>query len=139
MMDNNKYIHARTCVYNMNYHIVWTVKYRRKILSAAIEFRLNEILIAIAKDKGFEVKAFSVGELDHVHIFISAPPRLSVSYIVKMLKGISGRHLFLEFPEIKDKLCNGQLWNGSYFVETIGSTSADNIKEYIERQKIVQR
>lgn len=134
----NKYTHARTCVYNINYHIVWCVKYRRKVLSADISNRLIELLKAIGNEKGFSVVECKVGENDHVHCFVSAPPKISVTQIVKYLKGISGNQLFREYPQLRKSLWKGQLWNGSYFCETIGSTSEENILRYIERQKDCQ-
>ena len=134
----NKYIHARTCVYNINYHIVWCVKYRRKVLSGQIEQRLYELVQEIASEKGFTVVQFKVGENDHVHCFVSAPPKISVTQIVKYLKGISGNALLKEFPELKESLWKGNLWNGSYLCETIGSSSEENILKYIERQKNCQ-
>lgn len=134
----NKYTHARTCVYNINYHIVWCVKYRRKVLSADISNRLIELLKAVGNEKGFSVVECKVGEDDHVHCFVSAPPKISVTQIVKYLKGISGNQLFREYPQLRKSLWKGQLWNGSYFCETIGSTSEENILRYIERQKDCQ-
>lgn len=134
----NKYIHARTCVYNINYHIVWCVKYRRKVLSGQIEQRLYELVQEIASEKGFTVIQCKVGENDHVHCFVSAPPKISVTQIVKYLKGISGNALLKEFPELKESLWKGNLWNGSYLCETIGSSSEENILKYIERQKNCQ-
>lgn len=134
----NKYTHARTCVYNINYHIVWCVKYRRKVLSADISNRLIELLKAVGNEKGFSVVECKVSENDHVHCFVSAPPKISVTQIVKYLKGISGNQLFREYPQLRKSLWKGQLWNGSYFCETIGSTSEENILRYIERQKDCQ-
>lgn len=134
----NKYTHARTCVYNINYHIVWCVKYRRKVLSADISNRLIELLKAVGNEKCFSVVECKVGENDHVHCFVSAPPKISVTQIVKYLKGISGNQLFREYPQLRKSLWKGQLWNGSYFCETIGSTSEENILRYIERQKDCQ-
>lgn len=134
----NKYTHARTCVYNINYHIVWCVKYRRKVLSADISNRLIELLKAVGNEKGFSVVECKVGENGHVHCFVSAPPKISVTQIVKYLKGISGNQLFREYPQLRKSLWKGQLWNGSYFCETIGSTSEENILRYIERQKDCQ-
>lgn len=134
-----KYIHDRTCVYNINYHIIWCVKYRNKVLTDKIADRLYQLLTDIAADKGFTVTAVKVGEMDHVHCFVTAPPKMSITQIVRYLKRISGYHLLNEFPEIRDSLWKGQLWNGSYFVETIGSTSEENIRRYIEHQKNVQR
>ena len=108
----NKYTHARTCVYNINYHIVWCVKYRRKVLSADISNRLIELLKAVGNEKCFSVVECKVGENDHVHCFVSAPPKISVTQIVKYLKGISGNQLFREYPQIRKSLWKGQLWNG---------------------------
>lgn len=134
----DKYTHARTCVYNINYHFVWCVKYRRKVLTEPICNRLYEIIQSIADEKGFFVSACKVGEMDHVHCFVSAPPKMSPTSIIKYLKGISGNRLLHEFPQLRAQLWKGQLWNGSYFCETVGSTSEENIQQYILRQKDVQ-
>ena len=134
----NNYTHARTCVYNINYHIIWCVKYRRKVLTDEICSRLYEIIKEIGEEKGFTVVEVKTGEMDHVHVFVSAPPKISITQIVKYLKGISGNKILYEFPEIRQSLWKGNLWNSSYFVETIGSTSEDNIRRYIERQQNAQ-
>lgn len=84
-------IHYRTSVCNINYHVVWSVKYRRKILDAQVEAYLKDVVHQIADEKGFTVQMFECGEQDHVHCFITAPPKLSVTTIVKYLKGITGR------------------------------------------------
>lgn len=119
---------------NINYHMVWSVKYRRKVLSTDVEKYLKELAQQIAMDKGFDVQLLECGNGDHVHCFVSAPPKLSVTTIAKYLKGISGRKLFERFPEIRSNLWNGELWNHSYYCETIGSVSEENIRRYIERQ-----
>lgn len=134
----NNYIHGRTCVYNINYHVIWCVKYRRKVLTPEISNRLYQIVQQIADEKGFSVIECRAGEGDHVHCFVSAPPKISVTQIVKYLKGISGNVLLREYPSIRDSLWKGQLWNGSYFCETVGSTSEDAILNYIERQRTCQ-
>lgn len=121
-------------MYNINYHVVWSVKYRKSIITEEIETILKQWANEIAVDKGFTVQLFEAGEMNHIHCFISAPPKLSISYIVKMLKGITGRKLFYNYPEIKSQLWNGELWNHSYYVETVGSISEDTIKQYIEKQ-----
>lgn len=135
---DKKYTHARTCVYKINYHFVWCVKYRKKVLTNEISNKLYQLLDNIAKEKGFTIVKCKVGEHDRIHCFVSASPKLSVTQIIKYLKGILGLQLLKEFPELKKQLWKGQLWNGSYFCETIGSTSEDNIMKYIERQKNVQ-
>ena len=126
---------GRTCVFNINYHIVWSTKYRRKVLSDDIEKRLKEILADVGKEKGFDIAEIEVGQKDHVHVFVSAIPKISISYIAKMMKGISGRLLLKEFPEISKQLWNGELWNPSYYAETIGSVSLEAIRKYIQNQE----
>ena len=127
-------MHYRTCVCNINYHVVWSVKYRRKILGTEEEAFLKELVQQIAEDKGFTVHLFECGEQDHVHCFISGPPRLSITDMVKYLKGITGRKMYEAFPGLRERLWNGELWNHSYYVETIGSVSEENIRRYIENQ-----
>lgn len=127
-------IHYRTCVCNINYHVVWSVKYRRKVLTKEIEDYMRQVVYETAAEKGFTVHEFECGQMDHVHCFVSAPPKLSITQIVKYLKGISGRKLYEHFPEIRQKLWKGQLWNHSYYVETVGSVSEENIRKYIQKQ-----
>ncbi|HJB29532.1 MAG TPA: IS200/IS605 family transposase [Candidatus Blautia faecavium] len=138
-MRNPAYTYAQTCVYKINYHIIWCVKYRKKILTPEIEDFLKKELSRIAAEKGFSIEAYEVGEADHVHCFVSAPTTLPPCQIVRYLKGISGRHLFLAFPWIKKELWKGHLWNDSYFLETVGSTNETAVRSYIERQKTHQR
>lgn len=128
-------IHGRTCVYNINYHMVWSVKYRRKVITKEMENYFQQMVQHIAKEKGFVVHLCEAGEKNHVHLFVSASPSVSISYIAKILKGITARKLFIAFPELKKKLWKGVLWNHSYYVETIGSVSEENIKRYIEKQQ----
>ena len=130
----NNLVRYRTCVCNINYHVVWCVKYRRKVLTSEIEQYLKDLSLQIAADKGFVVHLLEAGDMDHVHCFISAPPKLSITDIVKYLKGITGRKLFEQYPWLRTRLWKGQLWNHSYYVETIGSVSEDVIRRYIEKQ-----
>ena len=131
----SKLTKSRTCVYNINYHIVWTVKYRRKILIGDVEQYLKDELQKIAEEKDFIIHAMECDK-DHIHLFVSAHPKIAPSYIVKMCKGITGRKLFLQFPDISKKLWKNTLWNSSFYIETIGSTNEENIKRYIENQKM---
>ncbi|MDD6369370.1 IS200/IS605 family transposase [Galactobacillus timonensis] len=127
-------------VYTTSITILFGVSNNQNILiTSVIETSLQELLKAVGEENGFSVDQCEVGEADHVHCFVSAPPNLSITFIVKHLKGVSGLRLFREYPELRQSLWHGQLWNGSYFVETIGSTSEENVRRYIDRQKNVQR
>lgn len=113
---------------------VWDCEKEVKQLLSKIGAYSASVKNSIAKEKGFTVIETKVGDGDHIHVFVSVPPKFSITTIVSYLKGITGRHLFMAFPEIKQKLWKGHLWNDSYFVESIGSTSSENIIHYIERQ-----
>jgi putative transposase len=138
MKKHTTYTHARTCVYNIHYHIVWCVRYRRKVLTPEVESFLQQVLREIGDECGFHVSQREVGNADHVHVFVDAQPKHSITFIVQHLKGTSALRLFKQFPWLRDHLWKGHLWNGSYFVETIGSTSEDNVRAYIDRQQNVQ-
>jgi putative transposase len=133
-MGKNSLEHARTCVSNVNYHIVWSVKYRKAVLEGGIDEELKEMFKQIAADKDFTIQAMEVMP-DHVHIFASSHPKIAPSYIVKMLKGISGRWLMMRYPELKQQLWKGNLWNSSFYIETVGTVSEEAVQMYIERQK----
>lgn len=129
-------IKYRTCIANVNYHIVFCVKHRRKILDGEVESFLKETILDIAQDKDFTIKAMEIGENDHIDLFVSAHPKHSIGQIVKWIKGISGIKLFKKFSDLRHLLWRGQLWSNSYYVETIGSTSEENTKRYIENQNV---
>ena len=133
-MSKKNLTHARTCVYNCNYHIVFSTKYRKKILTKKIEHYLQDLFQTIADEKGFIISQAEVGKQDHIHLFVSAHPKIAPGYIVKMIKGISARRLFIKYPDLKKQLYKGHLWNPSYYIETIGSISEDAIQKYIEAQ-----
>jgi putative transposase len=71
---------------------------------------------------------------DHIHLFVSFPPPMSIANAVKLLKGISARQLRLIFPELRKRTRSDRLWAPSYYVGTAGHVSADTIRQYIEAQ-----
>ncbi len=95
---------------------------------------MREVIQQIAQDKGFKIDEFESGEMDHVHLFVTALPKLSPSLIIQHLKGITGRKLFNKFPNLRSKLWQGQLWNHSAYIETAGDVFAETIRKYIENQ-----
>jgi len=133
-MKKDNLTHSRTSVYNINYHIVWSVKYRRKVITPEIESYMRELIHQIADAKGFHVDEFESGHMDHVHLFVTAPPKLSPSLIIQYLKGITGRKLLEKYPELRKQLWKGELWNHSTYIETIGDVSSETIRKYIEHQ-----
>lgn len=121
-------------VYEINYHLVWSTKYRKPVLVPPIDVALKDLLAQTAAERWYDVLGLEVMP-DHVHIFLSAPPAVSPALIAKVLKGASARRLFTMFPHLRRQLWGGHLWNPSYYVGTAGHVSAETIKRYIEEQK----
>ena len=124
---------ARSCVFQANYHLIWATKYRRKVLLGSVEVRLEEVLKTIASQSGFQLLAVRVHLGDHVHLFVSAPPKLCIPEMVRVLKCNSARLLFEEFAELKLRLWGGHLWSEGYAVRTAGIVTSAKIEEYINR------
>lgn len=127
--------HGRGYVYAIEYHIVWCVKYRKKILTPPLEKRLRAILEEYAADHAFSIEEFNT-DLDHVHLLISASPQVYIPDIMKGMKGVSARLMFKSFPYLKKKLWGGHLWNPSYFIATVSDHTECQIRKYIQDQKV---
>ena len=124
---------ARTCVFQANYHLIWATKYRRKVLVGSVEIRLEEVLKTIADQSGYQLLASRVHDGDHVHLFVSAPPKVSIPEMVRVFKCVSSRLLFKDFPKIRSQLWGGSLWSEGYAVRTAGIVTSAKIEEYINR------
>ena len=126
---------GRGYVYSIQYHIVWCVKYRNKIITPKIEKSLIEILQKIASDNEFSIVEVNT-DLDHIHLLIDCKPQHYIPNIIKALKGVSARLLMLEYNvELKKKLWGGHLWNPSYFISTVSENTEEQIRNYIKSQK----
>ena len=123
---------SRGCVYNIGYHLIWTPKYRRKVLIGAVETRFKELIQDIALGQGWAIETLETMP-DHVHVFIKCGPMDSPNHVVSQLKGKTSFLLRQEFPELKTRL--PALWSRSYYCESIGSISAPAVTKYIENQK----
>ncbi len=119
------------CVYQSAYHIVWRSIDRRNVLVGRVRQHLLALFSQIAGDKGFDLLACEVMP-DHVHLFVSLPPTISVANAVKIFKGISARKLRMAFPELKAQVRSDHLWAPSYYFGTAGHVSAETIQHYIE-------
>ncbi len=119
-------------VYETKYHLVWAPKYRKWILRVDIRDKVKEIFEEVSMNHDFEIDTLEVAQ-DHVHIFLSFPPRYSISKVVGMLKSISASVIFKEHPEVQDKLWGGEFWEDGYFVRTVGDkVTAEVIRKYIK-------
>ena len=115
------------------YHIVFTPKYRRKIIFNQYKESLREILRLLCKYKGVEIHE---GHLmsDHVHMLVSIPPKISVSSFMGYLKGKSALMMFDKHSNLKYKFGNRHFWAEGYYVSTVGLNEA-TITKYIKEQE----
>lgn len=128
--------HGRGYVYSIQYHIVWCVKYRRKVLVEEIEESLFEILNKIADDNGFKILECN-GDRDYVHLLIDCSPQHYIPNMIKALKGVSARLLMKQYKDkLKSKLWGKHLWSPSYFIATVSENTGSQIRQYIQDQKI---
>lgn len=89
----------------------------------------------IGEEYGFEIEGMEVAE-DNVHILVSFPPKRSIGEVVRIMKSISARELFREFPWLKKRLWAGQLWEDGYFARTVGDRMTRQIIEkYIRHHR----
>ena len=96
--------HGRGYVYSIQYHIVWCVKYRHKVLNGQVETRLIEILKQIANDNGFQILEINTDK-DHIHLLVNCSPQHYIPNMMKAMKGVSARLLMKEFgSSLKKKL-----------------------------------
>ena len=126
--------HGRGYVYSLQYHIVWVTKCRKPVFIGKIESDIKEYLNKTLKSLDMDVIAMEIMP-DHIHLLVNCKPQLRLSDAIKILKGNTARWLFLNYPEIKDQLWGGHLWNPSYFVATVSDRSLEQVTEYINSQK----
>lgn len=123
--------------YDLKYHIVWITKYRKKVLKGEVATKLRELVREICKANDIEILKGHVS-VDHVHLFVSFPPHLSVSKVVQLLKGKSSRKLLTNFKQLQQQFWGRHLWARGYFVASSGNVTDEVIMQYIEQQDVNQ-
>jgi len=122
-------------LYDIKFHIVWITKYRKHVMSGEVARRTRELLREICKSNDVEILKGHVS-VDHIHMFVSVPPYLSVSKLVQLLKGKSSRKLLSEFKSLSRQFWGRHLWGRGYFVASSGNVTDEVIMEYIKNQDI---
>jgi putative transposase len=110
---------------------VWVTKYRYKVLQGAMREKIREIIIQTCNEMGGHIVK-GVLARDHVHMFLSIPPKLSLSDLMQRIKGRSSRRIQMEFPELRKRYWGRRFWARGYFSTTSGNVPDDIIKQYLE-------
>ena len=119
-------------VYRCEYHFVWVPKYRYQILVKEVKPRLKVILTELCEWLDITIIEGAICS-DHVHVYVSVPPKHSPATVMKILKGKSAEYLRKEFPELRKKYWGMHLWARGYFASTVG-VDRDIIKAYVKKQ-----
>jgi len=116
------------------YHLVFPVKYRRKVIDGQVSEYIKEVCLDLG-DR-FEIQFVEIGtDEDHVHFLIQSVPTLSVSKIVQIIKSITAREVFQRHPEVKKELWGGNFWTSGFYANTVGEYgNKEIIKKYVENQ-----
>jgi putative transposase len=128
-MDNNSLAHTK---WNCKYHVVFSPKYRRREIYGSLKVEIGKILRELCKWKGVEIIEANAC-IDHIHMLLSIPPKISVSSFIGFLKGKSSLMLFERHSNLKYKFGNRHFWCRGYYVDTVGRNKKV-IQEYIKNQ-----
>jgi putative transposase len=124
----------KNVVYRCTYHVVWCPKYRRKVITAAVDERLKQIIREVRAERGCTIVELATIP-DHVHPLAECDPQYGIHRLVKQIKGRSSRLLRAEFPHLKSRIPT--LWTNSYFVATVGGATPEVVNRYVENQRNV--
>ena len=120
-------------VYDLRYHVVWCTKYRYKVLVGDVALRVRDLLREICMAMDVKILSGKVGK-EHVHMYVSLPPNLSVAKLIMHMKGKSSRKIQMQYTEIRRRYWGQHLWARGYFASSIGEVNDAIIMAYIENQ-----
>lgn len=123
--------------YDLKYHLVWITKYRKKVMVGKVAEDVRAILRDICKQNEVEIIRGHVSK-DHVHLFVSVPPYISISTLMQTLKGKSSRKLLSTSKDLQKQYWGRHLWARGYFAASSGNVTDEVIMKYIETQDITQ-
>ena len=127
----NKIRYGSHSVFSLKVHLVWITKYRYHVLTNEIGLRVREFIRQDYAKLDIQIISGVVSR-DHIHLFLSYPPNLAISSIVKQLKGRSSRKVQQEFPELRKRYWGKHFWGIGYGAFSSGNVTDEMIQDYIE-------
>jgi len=128
-----EYRHGAHTVFEIHLHVVWTTKYRRPALTGEVATRVRDLIREICGQHEVTIMKGHVAK-DHVHLFVSIPPQVTISRMIQWLKGKSSYKMLGEFPHLQKQFWGRHLWARGYFCCSSGNVTDDMIAEYIANQ-----
>ena len=120
--------------YDLQVHVVWLTKYRKRILVGKVAQRLKILLMQGCSAKNITIIKGNI-QSNHVHLLLAIPATLSMAQVMQYLKGRSSKKLQEEFPHLRREFWGQHMWATGYFCRSVGTVTQDIIKEYIASQK----
>jgi putative transposase len=127
------YRHGAHSVFAIHLHCVWVTKYRKPVLTGEVGLRVRELIRQSCREEEVEILKGHVAK-DHVHLFVSIPPQVTISRLIQRLKGKSSHHLLAEFAHLRKTFWGRHLWARGYFCCSSGNVTDDVITAYIADQ-----
>jgi putative transposase len=128
------YRHGAHTVFEIHLHLVWTTKYRKPVMRGDVGLRVREVIRQVCRAEEVEILKGHVSK-DHVHLFVSIPPQVTISRLVQRVKGKSSHALLAEFSHLRKASWGRHLWARGYFCCSSGNVTDEVIKQYIENQQ----
>jgi len=128
-----EYRHGAHTVFEIHLHVVWTTKYRRSALTGEVTTRVRDLIREICGQHEVTIMKGHVAK-DHVHLFVSIPPQVTISRLIQWLKGKSSYKMLGEFPHLQKQFWGRHLWARGYFCCSSGNVTDEVIAEYIANQ-----
>lgn len=120
-------------VYCIQFHLVFCVKYRRKVLTDQISKRLKELVLELSIKADVKIIEQETDK-DHIHILFASKPSITLSNFINSLKSVTSRMIRKEYPEVKKALWKDKFWSPSYFIASVGQVTLADVKKYVENQ-----
>ena len=114
-------------------HLVWITKYRKPVLRQDVAHRVRDLIREVCRKEQVEIIKGHISK-DHVHMFVSLPPQVTVSRLVQRLKGKTSHRLLCEFAHLRKQYWDRHLWARGYFCCSSGNVTDDVIMQYIESE-----
>jgi putative transposase len=120
-------------VFEIHLHLVWTTKYRRPALTGEVALRVRDLIREICSQHEVTIMKGHVAK-EHLHLFVSIPPQVTISRLIQWLKGKTAYKLLGEFPHLQKQFWGRHLWARGYFCCSSGNVTDEVIAEYIANQ-----
>jgi putative transposase len=122
------------CAWQIHYHIVFPVKYRKSLLDEDVVSIITETAQGISERYAIEMESIGCDK-DHIHLLCSAHPKMSPGQIVRIFKSITAREVFRRKPSVKKELWGGEFWTDVYYIATVGERANwDIVENYVKNQ-----